>query len=148
RSTCCSPRDRYWIRRQPGTLRLSFRHYRESLPRRSHIPERPVGRAGAMPGATFRTAGRRGRAMITIELFGVPRLRAGTGSVRLDAASLALALSGLGRLCPALDGSVIAGGAVHPAYRVCLNGEQFVSDPATPLADGDVLLLMAADVGG
>jgi molybdopterin converting factor small subunit len=86
--------------------------------------------------------------MITIELYGVPRRRAGTGCVRLDASSLALALSGLGRLCPALDGPVIAGETVHPAYRLCLNGDRFVSDPATPLADGDVLLLLSADVGG
>jgi molybdopterin converting factor small subunit len=86
--------------------------------------------------------------MITIELFGVPRLRAGMGCVRLDASSLATALQALGRRCPALDGSVIVGEALHAAYRACLNGEQFVSDPATPLADGDVLLVMAADVGG
>jgi hypothetical protein len=86
--------------------------------------------------------------MITIELFGVPRLRAGTGCVRLEAATLALALRGLGRLFPVLDGSVLAGESIHPAYRVCLNGAQFVSEPATPLADGDVLLLMSADVGG
>jgi molybdopterin converting factor small subunit len=86
--------------------------------------------------------------MITIELFGIPRLRAGIGRVQVEAASLAAALRGLGRLCPALDGPVVAGAALHPAYRACLNGEQFVSDPATPLADGDTLLVMAADVGG
>jgi hypothetical protein len=86
--------------------------------------------------------------MITIELFGVPRLRAGVGSVRVDAATLAAALHGLGRLCPALDGAVIAGETLHPAYLACKNGSEFVSDPTTPLADGDVLLVMAADVGG
>jgi hypothetical protein len=86
--------------------------------------------------------------MVTIELFGVPRVRAGTGAVRVDAVSLAEALRGAARLCPALEGSVIAGDALHPAYLACLNGEHFVSDPATPLADGDVLLVMAADVGG
>jgi molybdopterin converting factor small subunit len=86
--------------------------------------------------------------MITIEFFGVPRLRAGVGSLRLDAATLAAAVRGLARLCPALDGSVLAGESLQPAYRACLNGAQFISDPATPLADGDVLLVMAADVGG
>ena len=29
-----------------------------------------------------------------------------------------------------------------------LNGERFVSDRATPLNDGDTLLLLSADVGG
>jgi sulfur-carrier protein len=86
--------------------------------------------------------------MITIEFFGIPRLRAGIGCVQLEASSLASALSGLGRICPALDGPVIAEGRVHPAYRLCLNGDRFVSDPATPLAEGDVLLLLTADVGG
>jgi molybdopterin converting factor small subunit len=86
--------------------------------------------------------------MITIELFGIPRLRAGTGRLHLEAASLAAALRALGRACPALDGPVIAGEVLHPAYRACLNGEHFISDPATPLASGDVLLVMSADVGG
>jgi len=86
--------------------------------------------------------------VITIELFGVPRLRAGTGCVRLDASSLGSALGGLGRMCPALDGALLAGERIHPAYRVCLNGDRFVTDPATPLAEGDVLLLLSADVGG
>jgi sulfur-carrier protein len=86
--------------------------------------------------------------MITIELFGVPRLRAGTRSVQIEGATVATALRGLGRLCPALDGRVIEGERLLPSYRLSLNGERFVSDPATPLADGDVLLLLAADVGG
>jgi molybdopterin converting factor small subunit len=86
--------------------------------------------------------------MITIELFGIPRLRAGVRSLRLEAASLAAALRGLGRLYPALVGSVVAGESLQPAYRACLNGARFVSDPATPLTDGDVLLVMSADVGG
>ncbi len=86
--------------------------------------------------------------MITIELFGVPRLRAGIRSVRLDAATLRLALDALGHALPVLDGSVLREGRLHPAYRICLNGDRFVSDPETALADGDVLLLLAADVGG
>ena len=86
--------------------------------------------------------------MITIELFGVPRLRAGTGRITLEAPTLARALEALGRLCPALDGSVLQPGGVHPAFCLCLNAQQFVTDPETPLSDGDVLLLMAADVGG
>ena len=47
-----------------------------------------------------------------------------------------------------LDGTVLREGRLHPAYRVCLNGDRFVSDPETALADGDELLLLAADVGG
>jgi hypothetical protein len=86
--------------------------------------------------------------MITIELFGIPRLRAGIGVVHLEAGTLATALRKLGRVCPALAGTVIVGELLQPAYRACVNGQRFVSDPTTPLADGDVLLVMAADVGG
>jgi hypothetical protein len=94
--------------------------------------------------------------MITVELYGVPRLRAGTARVTLPlpdpgpaaALTLAAALDGLGRACPALDGPVVSGGRVRPGYRLSLNGDRFVSDPDTPLADGDVLILLTADVGG
>ena len=90
--------------------------------------------------------------MITIELFGVPRLRAGTGLITLysDIAGFGEALDRLARYFPMLDGKVIQRpqGQVHPAYRLCLNGDRFVTDPATPLREGDTLLLFAADVGG
>jgi molybdopterin converting factor small subunit len=86
--------------------------------------------------------------MITIELFGVPRLRAGIGRVTLEAVDVGEALRGLGQACPALEGSVLREGRVHPAYRLSLNGDRFLTEPATALADGDVLLLLAADVGG
>ena len=86
--------------------------------------------------------------MITIELFGVPRLRAGTGRVELEAVDVGSAILGLGRACPTLVGSVLDGGTVHPAYKLSLNGDRFVDEPATALVDGDVLLLLAADVGG
>jgi hypothetical protein len=54
----------------------------------------------------------------------------------------------LGRACPMLVGTVLRDGLVHPAYKLSLNGDRFVTEPATTLTDGDVLLLLAADVGG
>ena len=62
-----------------------------------------------------------------------------------------LAFAPLGRLAealPTLDGTVILGDSVHRAFRVSLNGERFVSDPATLLDANDRLLLLAADMGG
>ena len=85
---------------------------------------------------------------VTIELYGVPRLRAGTAQVSVEAATLFDALLSLIQACPSLDGTVIVSGSVLPAYRISLNGERFVKDPATPLVSGDVLLLLSADVGG
>ena len=85
---------------------------------------------------------------VTIELFGVPRLRAGVGLLRVDAASVSAALLALGNACPALEGAVVERGRLMPSYRLSLNGERFVSEPETPLSAGDVLLLLSADVGG
>jgi molybdopterin converting factor small subunit len=86
--------------------------------------------------------------MITIELYGIPRLRAGTARLSVEAATVAEALRGLGHQCPHLLGSILIGEGVHQAYRLNVNGDRFVSDPMTPLSDGDALLLLSADMGG
>jgi molybdopterin converting factor small subunit len=86
--------------------------------------------------------------MITIELYGVPRLRAGMARLSVTAATVGEALRRLARECPALAGSVIDDGRVRQAYKLSLNGDRFVSDPDTQLSEGDSLLLLAADVGG
>jgi molybdopterin converting factor small subunit len=86
--------------------------------------------------------------MISVELYGVPRLRAGTNLMRVEATTIGQALAELGRLCPALEDSVLRHGTLHEAFQLSLNGDRFVSDPRTPLQNGDVLLLLSADVGG
>lgn len=87
-------------------------------------------------------------ASIAIELFGVPKLRAGQARREVEATRIGDALGELARACPALSGTVILGDRLHPAYRLNLNGVRFVDDPETPLGEGDVLLLLAADAGG
>ena len=86
--------------------------------------------------------------MITIELFGVPRLRAGRDALCVDAASLGEAFRALGEACPSLAPSVVDGGRLQPHYLVAVNGTQFTADPATPLTDGDVVVLVSAEAGG
>lgn len=86
--------------------------------------------------------------MVTIELFGIPRIRAGRGQVVVDAGTIGEALTRLARLCPALQGTIVEGDHVHPAYRLSVNGDRFVADPQTRLDDGDALWLLSADVGG
>jgi molybdopterin converting factor small subunit len=86
--------------------------------------------------------------MITIELFGVPRLRAGREAVAVEAASLGEALSALAEACPALDPAVVSAGRLSPYYLVAKNGLHVTADPATPLAPGDVLVLLSAEAGG
>ncbi len=86
--------------------------------------------------------------MIAVELYGVPRLRAGTSLLRVEASTIGQALRELGRICPSLEDSIVRHGALHDAYQLSLNGDRFVSDPATALRHGDVLLLLSVDVGG
>ena len=91
-------------------------------------------------------------ARIGVELYGVPRLRAGTGRLEVVGQTVGEALAELVRQCPALAQGIVeterGRGWVHRAYRLSLNGDRFISDPATPLNDGDTLLLLTADVGG
>jgi molybdopterin converting factor small subunit len=90
--------------------------------------------------------------MVHIELYGVPRLRAGTAQLAVEGRSVGEALGALAHACPALAGTVLQTqgglGHIHRAYRLSLNGERFVTDSTTSLAEGDTLLLLAADVGG
>jgi molybdopterin converting factor small subunit len=86
--------------------------------------------------------------MIDIEFYGVPRVRAGTPRIRIDASSVGEALAVLRCACPALENLVVGQDRLHEAYKLSLNGERFVSDPQTPLAEGDTLLLLSADAGG
>lgn len=86
--------------------------------------------------------------MVTIELYGVARLRAGTDRVEVDARCIGAALQALSRACPALDGHVIRDARLSPSYMIAVNGLQMTADPGTPLRDGDVLVLLSADAGG
>lgn len=86
---------------------------------------------------------------VTVELLGVPRLRAGVERLTVSAANLGDALSALGRECPELRGSILSGErTLHPAYNVSLNGDRFTTDPETELHEGDQIILMALDAGG
>lgn len=86
--------------------------------------------------------------MVRIELFGVPRMRAGVDLVEVEAASIGEALRALVVACPVLDRGVVVDGALSRCYLVAVNGLQMTSDPGTALRDGDVLVLLSADAGG
>jgi molybdopterin converting factor small subunit len=86
--------------------------------------------------------------MITIELFGVPRARAGQAEFVTDAATVGAALSELIAVCPGLAELIRADGGVHGQYLLSLDGKRFVTDLAECLQPGDRLLLLSADPGG
>ena len=88
--------------------------------------------------------------MIQVELFGVARLRAGVRDWTSTGHTLGEVLESLTDAFPVLEGSVVSRQPLSllPSYRISLNGDRFVSDPSTPLTDGDLLLILSADVGG
>jgi len=82
-----------------------------------------------------------------IEFLGIPRERAGLTEIEVDADNLGQALARVATRLPRLA-ALIDGDRLHPSIAANLNGDEFVCDPATPLAAGDRLLLLSADVGG
>ncbi len=85
---------------------------------------------------------------IQVELFGIPRQRAGASEVELDAQDLGTLLVKLGDRFPQLEHVCVEGGRLKQGYLANLNGRQFVSDPETILSNGDAVLILSADAGG
>ena len=82
-----------------------------------------------------------------VEFFGVPRQRAGIANLEVDADTLGQLLRKLAVQMPPLA-EVIAIDRPHPSFLANLNGDQFVSDPQTPLLDDDCVIILSADAGG
>lgn len=82
-----------------------------------------------------------------VELFGLPRERAGVGEFELQAETLGQLISALAVRFPPL-GEFITGDHLHSSFVANLNGDQFVSDPRTQLKEDDCVLILSADAGG
>jgi molybdopterin converting factor small subunit len=82
-----------------------------------------------------------------VEFLGIPRERAGVAELDVQADTLGQLLSMLAVRLPSLR-ELIVMDRLHPAFVANLNGDQFVSDPATPLAATDNVLILSADAGG
>jgi len=82
-----------------------------------------------------------------VEFLGIPRQRAGLSELEVEASTLGQLLDTLAVQCPALNELMSADG-LHPSIVANLNGDQFVSDLKTPLAENDRLLILSADAGG
>ena len=82
-----------------------------------------------------------------VEFLGVPRERAGIAEVDVEAETLGGLIGALATRMPGLA-ELIAGDRLHPSLSASLNGDRFISDPATPLAHEDHVLILSADAGG
>lgn len=85
---------------------------------------------------------------VTVELFGVPRLRAGVSHTQSSGTTLGEVLQDLAGRFPLLGDACIAGRRLKPGFTANLRGEQFVTDPSVLLEDGDSILLLSLDAGG
>ena len=89
---------------------------------------------------------------IHVELFGIPRQRAGTASVTVETAGeeirLGDVLFDLAARFPTLAETCFAGDRLQSGYVANIEGDRFVIDPETRLRSGVSLLIMSADAGG
>jgi hypothetical protein len=85
---------------------------------------------------------------VTVELYGIPRHRAGRAELAVAPGSVADVLAAVERVCPGLGGLRSPNGGLALQYRLSLDGERFLTDPAERLRPGARVLLLSADAGG
>jgi molybdopterin converting factor small subunit len=85
---------------------------------------------------------------VCVELFGIPRARAGVATTTAEGDCLGDVLADLAARFPELAATCIDGRTLRPGYTVNFDGERFITDPSTRLSDGDRLLLLSLDAGG
>ena len=85
---------------------------------------------------------------INIEMFGIPRARAGVATTTAVGNCLGDVLADLASRFPELAEACIDGRVLRPGFTANLDGQRFVTDPETRLADGDRLMLLSLDAGG
>ena len=82
-----------------------------------------------------------------VELLGIARERAGVAELELEANTLGQLVTILTGRFPALEDMMSPTGFA-PSVVANINGDRFVSDPGTLLAEDDCVLILSADAGG
>jgi molybdopterin converting factor small subunit len=82
-----------------------------------------------------------------VEFLGVPRQRAGTSVLKIQADTLGELLGALALRIPSLS-ELVDVDRLSPSFIANLNGDRFISDPGTPLHENDCVLILSADAGG
>lgn len=85
---------------------------------------------------------------VTVELFGIPRARAGVSQTVANGSTLGDVFLDLAKRFPALGEACIQGSSLRSGFTANLRGEQFVTDPAIHLNEGDSILILSLDAGG
>jgi molybdopterin converting factor small subunit len=87
-------------------------------------------------------------ATVRVELFGIPRQRAGRAIVEAQGRLLGDVLSDLAGRFPGLAECCIEQSRLRAGFVASLDGQKFVTDPETELAPGEAVLILSADAGG
>jgi molybdopterin converting factor small subunit len=82
-----------------------------------------------------------------VEFLGIPRERAGTSEMEIEAGTFGQVLGELSARCPGLS-ELITPEGLHPSLAANLNGDEFVKSLDKRLAADDRLLILSADAGG
>ena len=85
---------------------------------------------------------------VTVELFGIPRARAGVAQTTAVGRCLGDVFADLAMRFPSLAETCIDGRRLRPGYTANLRGERFVTATETLLNEGDTVLLLSLDAGG
>lgn len=86
--------------------------------------------------------------MVVVELYGLPRLRAGAERIELPAGPLRELLRALARALPGLVPDILADGRLTEHALLAVDGRDLLSDPDAVIPDGAVLVLISAQAGG
>lgn len=86
--------------------------------------------------------------MVVVELYGLPRLRAGAERIELAAGRLEVLLAALALALPGLVPDIIADGQLTEHALIAIDGRSLIVDPVAEIPDGAVLVMISAQAGG
>jgi molybdopterin converting factor small subunit len=89
---------------------------------------------------------------VRVEFYGIARQRAQRSQLAVEllgqAATVGQVLAEIARIAPDFARECLTHGRLRSELALNLDGERFVSDPGTPISDGQCLLVLSADAGG
>lgn len=85
---------------------------------------------------------------VRVELFGIPRARAGVAETHCQPGTLASILQELAIQFPTFGEACLEQGKLRTTYLANIGGDRFITDLTCHVAAGQTLLILSADAGG
>ena len=89
---------------------------------------------------------------IRVELFGIPRVRAGVGQTSVlagrSSATIAEVLDAVAQQVPGFAGGCLDNGMLRDGIVANIDGERFEPSPDSIITESQTLLILSADAGG